>query len=181
MTTILMVVAMVAGSASVQMDRQSAQATGFEARHSEHNISAKTQGLTGSAEVLSDGRLQAQLSARIDSLHFGDACSDKYVREALNAKKYPFIKVSVVAPAGSTDTLASGTVTMRGVTRPIQILLHVSGATVSGEIPLDLKNFGVPALTLLSFPIDSTVQMHFDLKAPQEMTIGETRTVADAR
>jgi polyisoprenoid-binding protein YceI len=191
MTTISMVVAMVAGTASVQMDRQSAQAAGFEARHSQRNLTAGARGLTGSAQLLPDGTLQAQLTAKVDSFRFGDASSDKYVREALNVKKYPFIQVNVRAPAqnryaqpaGDQVALATGTVTMRGVTRPVQILLHVSAgagttSNVSGELPLDLKDFGVPALTLISFPIDSKIQMHFDVAGTQD--ISTTPAIATA-
>jgi polyisoprenoid-binding protein YceI len=190
-TTISMVVAMLAGTASVQADRQSSQASGFEARHSERSVTAASRGLSGSATLLPNGTLQAQLTAKVASFRFGDANSDKYIREALDAKKYPFIQVNVQAPAGSgyalgavnQEALATGTVTLRGVTRPIQILLHVTptgekGATVSGEIPLDLKDFGVPELTLLSFPIDSKVQMHFHVNAAQDISFGEASTVA---
>ena len=191
MTTISMVVAMVAGTASVQMDRQSAQAAGFEARHSQRSVTAAARGLTGSAQLLPDGTLQAQLTAKVDSFRFGDASSDKYVREALNVKKYPFIQVNVQAPAqnryaqpaGDQVALATGTVTMRGVTRPIQILLHVSAgagttSNVSGELAVELKDFGVPALTLISFPIDSKIQLHFDVSGPQD--ISTTPAIATA-
>jgi polyisoprenoid-binding protein YceI len=177
MTSFIMVVAMLAGSTNT--DRQSTQAAGFEARHSSREVAEVSRGVGAAAEVTDDGSLRARINVPVDSLRSNDASTDKYLREALEVKRFPSLVIKVETPtngnlAPGEGIQASAEVTLRGVTRTIPISLHVSNvngreAQVSGDVSLDLDKF-VPEVAMRAVPIEPTVKVHFDVNAVQEVS-----------
>jgi hypothetical protein len=191
MNAISMLVAMVAGAASVQMDRQSAQAAGFEARYSTRSVAGAARMVSGSAAFRPDGTLQATLRVKIASFAFGDSTTIQYLREVLDAKRYPFVDVSLHTAAknsyrqqpGGDEVIAIGTVTMHGVSRAIEVALRVApangkGVTISGDVPLSFENFAVTEVALLSVPIAPNLRLHFEVNAPQPPATDKTGAVA---
>jgi polyisoprenoid-binding protein YceI len=189
MITTTMLAVMVAGSASVPTDRQSAQAAAFEAKHESHSVSGIGRRVSGSAEILADGSIRARLRVRIGSFLFNDGDLDGRFREAVDAKRYPWVDLDVRATSedlllGANQITATGTVTMHGVTRPINVLLRVTPngkqtAEVSCDLDLNLTDFGISEMAMLGARLDPKIQLHLAVPAPRDLPLGTT-PVADA-
>jgi hypothetical protein len=193
MITMTMVAVMVTGSASVSLDRQSAQAAAFEARHESHAVSGAGRRVSGSAAILADGSIRAQLRARIGSFLFEDGDVDKRFREATNAKRYPWVDIDVRAPGsaalllgtGQSQIPAKGTVTMHGITRPVTVELQITPngkqtADVSCDLDLNLTDFGVSEMAMLGARLDPKIQLHLSVTAQRDVPVGIKPAIADA-
>ena len=143
----------VAGPASWQLD---ATRSSVKFRHKTIWGLATVRGtfseLSGTATVAADGSASGQLVIAAASLDTKHGARDKHLRSAdfFNAEAHPQIVVDITTAtsAGTASANVAGTLTVAGVTRPLQLTAAVTQAsdqdltlTASGEF--DRADFGM--------------------------------------
>lgn len=147
----------------------------LEAESSVHPIHASTTKLEGyfEAELLANGQLDlstppaGRLEVYIENLESGNKLIDRETQRRLNIRRFPSIvaKVVEIRPGDSDGHYrATGDLTFHGETRQLENGLTVRQLDqrtieISGQITVDVRNFGVepPKLFML--------KVHPDVKA----------------
>jgi polyisoprenoid-binding protein YceI len=115
----------------------------YEAKLGATQISGVSHSLQWSAVALGPDSAQVQLRIPVESFESGHPDFDALLRAAAQSEQHPFIEVEGVANGKSFE----GTVTVRGVSRPLQLrigVVHLDGRLViNAAFPLDLAAFGV--------------------------------------
>lgn len=106
-------------------------------------ISGVSRSMAWSATQLGDNGVQVQLRIPADSFRSGHDEFDSVVREALQAARYPFVE----AEGSIRGSRFEGTLTLRGVTRPLSIPVTVVRAgrqiVVNASFGFDLAQYGI--------------------------------------
>jgi len=148
------------------------------------------EAVVGSAAVLEDGSLQAMVRVPVASFSIGDAntqnCarnSGKCVLGAVVAGTYHFAEIRIKAPGqleqqpgGSRQVAATGTLTLGGMSRKIEVIVKVSraigeGITLTGDLPVDLNEFKSEELVRMGLPNESRIWIHFSVNAVPNLFI----------
>ena len=141
----------------------------LEAESSVHPIHASTNELEGffEAELLEDGRLDlsvaptGHLEIYIESLESGNKLIDRETQRRLNTRRYPSIIAEIVevhAENGNKHYQATGDLTLHGKTQRLKNNLMVKQLDertieVSGEITVDVRDFGITPPKLLMIKV----------------------------
>ncbi len=135
------VVALLSGSAA-RAESDQVLVT-YEAKVGATQISGVSHSLQWSAVALGPDSAQIQLRIPVESFDSGHPDFDALLRAAAQSDRHPFIEVEGVARGKSFV----GTVTLRGVSRPLQVrigVVHLDGRLViDTAFPLELAEFGI--------------------------------------
>ncbi len=107
---------------------------------------------TGDGQITDDGRVQGQVEARAASLKTGIGKRDEHLRSAdfFDVERFPDLKVVVseAEPTGPDTATLKATMTIRGVTRPIELpatvrMLDDGAIQIAAGTQIDRHEFGV--------------------------------------
>lgn len=140
--------------------------------HPAHTVRGQTGKLQGTL-TLKGGKLQTPVTLKVPVASFdsGNSNRDANAAQALSALRFPYATLAVsqfqeasrVKDGGAERVAgtATGTLTLRGVTKPVSIPLTAAIApgrvTVSGSFTLSLTAYGVPRPALIFVPVEDTV------------------------
>lgn len=126
-------------------------------------------------EVVLDDSITARLEIHLGSLTSGNVLYDAEILRRVDARRFPLAVVALTSLSriGSTNGYElSGTVTMHGVTRPIEGRVSAEFPTpgsivVTGEQVVDIREFelGVPSTFMLKIYPDVWIEMHLEAEA----------------
>jgi polyisoprenoid-binding protein YceI len=126
-------------------------------------------------EVMLDDNITARLEIPLGSLTSGNVLYDAEILRRVDARRFPLavVELTSLSRIGSTDGYElNGTVTMHGVTRPIEGRVNAEFPTpstivVTGEQVVDIREFelGVPSTFMLKIYPDVWIEMHLEAEA----------------
>ena len=115
----------------------------YEAQVGTRQISGVSRTLQWSATALGPDSVRVSLRVPLDSFESGHPEFDEQLLAAAQAGRHPFIEVEGTA----TGDRFEGSLTLRGVTRPLQLQLGVARLdgrlVVNAAFKLDLADFGI--------------------------------------
>jgi polyisoprenoid-binding protein YceI len=126
-------------------------------------------------DIVLDDDISARLEIPLGTLTSGNVLYDAEILRRVDARRFPLAIVELISLSriGSTNGYElSGTVTMHGVTRPIEGTVSAEFSTpstvvVTGEQVVDIREFelGVPSTFMLKIYPDVWIEMHLEAEA----------------
>lgn len=115
----------------------------YQASVGARQISGVSHALQWSATALGETGVQVQLRVPISSFDSGHPEFDALLRTAANAEHYPYVEVEGIARDGRFE----GTMTIRGVSQPLAIDVHLTQLNgnwvANAAFTFDLTTFGI--------------------------------------
>ena len=115
----------------------------YELKLGTRQISGVSHALEWSFWAIDAESAQVRLRVPVDSFDSGHGDFDSALQGALAAKEYPLVEVEGTV----RDGLLDGTLSLRGVERPVSIRLgiqHLGGKVIAaGAFTIDLREYGV--------------------------------------
>jgi polyisoprenoid-binding protein YceI len=148
-----------------------------EARSSLHPIRVETAGLEGQLETEQmEGRMRLAVGTRIALdvrlLKSNNGLVDAELQRKLEARRFPRIEGELLeaTAAGDVRSLLRGTLTLHGVSRPMEVEALVRAPEtgtleVEGEKMLDMRDFGLVPPRFLIFKVEPIVRIRAKLIA----------------
>src|SRR5580692_1244511 len=108
--------------------------------------------LTGSGEILADGSARGQIEIDAASVNTRNAKRDEHLRSAdfFNAAQHPALTIDItgVTRSGTDGATITGTLTVAGVTRPLNLTARVTedtaeAVTLTTDAEFDRAHFGL--------------------------------------
>ncbi|HEX3461567.1 MAG TPA: YceI family protein [Acidimicrobiales bacterium] len=125
--------------------------------------------------IVLDDNISARLEIPLGTLTSGNVLYDAEILRRVDARRFPLAVVELISLSriGSTNGYElSGTVTMHGVTRPIEGTVSAEFPTpstivVTGEQVVDIREFElvVPSTFMLKIYPDVWIEMHLEAEA----------------
>ncbi len=138
-------------------------------------VVGRTDDVTGTVTVTGGALTAASIAVDVASISTEEGARDLYFQRALDASTYPTATFELTQPVdvsalGQTDAPGSvtavGTLTMRGVARPVTATLQVQraigGVELAGQLPVTLADFDLIAPDLGWVVVEPTgsVEVH---------------------
>lgn len=146
--------------------------------HKFHDVTGTTSTIEAKAVAQADGRVLAMVRVPMASFDSGERNRDADMREAVDARRFPFVVFKGIArlEPGALEAAAPTTVEVRmegevelhGVTKPVMVPLTLEldpGGAVRarGSFTVSLDAFGVKRPALLFVKIDDACRIELDL------------------
>lgn len=146
--------------------------------HKLHDVTGTTSTVEGKAVIGPDGRVRAQVRIPLASFDSGERNRDADMREAVEARRFPFVVFKgtgtldpVRLAAGGPITLElrmEGELQLHGAQRPVVVPLRIElspdgAARARGRFEVSLDAFGIRRPSLLFVKIDDTCRIEVDL------------------
>jgi polyisoprenoid-binding protein YceI len=146
--------------------------------HKLHDVTGTTSTVEGKAVIRPDGRVLAQVRVPLASFDSGERNRDADMREAVEARRFPFVVFKGTATleperlaAGgplALEVRLDGEVELHGVRRPVAVPLRVElaadgGGRARGAFEVSLDAFGIARPSLLFVKIDDACRIEVDL------------------
>jgi polyisoprenoid-binding protein YceI len=135
-------------------------------------VKGRFTGLSGGGSVGTDGSVSGELVIDARSVSTGKAKRDTHLRsdDFFKTSSQPEItyRASAVTPLGAQTARVTGTLTVAGTTRPLEVEARVeeiddAGATVSTHLDIDRSDWGVTfrkmGMTKMSTPVEVTARL----------------------
>ena len=147
----------------------------FDARATTGGFTGTTTTVTGEMQGGALTEVRGWVEAPVRTLVTGNERRDRDLNKSMESGKYPAIRfelTEVTAPEAGGDSVRvelHGRFLIHGVIReatvPASVARHAEGIRVRGEMPLNLKDYGIGGLTKMlgMLKMDEEILVHVDL------------------
>jgi polyisoprenoid-binding protein YceI len=182
MVVTALVAALVAASPAASRSyavEPSRSAVRYHVVHKLHRVTGASSAIEGKAVLQPEGRVLAMVRVPVGSFDSGERNRDANMREALDARRFPFVVFKGVAqldggalaPEGAPAVLEArmeGEVELHGVKRRVTVplalrLSHGGEAHVRTTFEVSLESFGIERPSLLFVKIGDACRIEVDL------------------
>jgi polyisoprenoid-binding protein YceI len=151
--------------------------------HKMHDVTGSSSTIEGKAVVRPDGTVLAMVRVPMASFDSGERNRDADMREAVDAREFPFVvfkgtarldgRVVAASQPTTAEVTMQGEVELRGVKKPVTVPLTVElspqgSARARGAFEVSLDAFGVERPSLLFIRIEDACRIEVDLSLRQE-------------
>jgi polyisoprenoid-binding protein YceI len=155
----------------------------IDARSNVHPIHSSTDGLEGfvDLELAPDGTVDlgvpatAELSLAVDRLSSGNRMEDRELYRRIDARRFPSIKgvLGKLAASVNGGYTVSGDITFRGVSRPHEDAMEITGVDddtiqLGGQSRFDIREFGMEPPRMLMLRVEPEVDIRVEIFAVKE-------------
>ncbi len=176
MTTALIALLCAANPAGLHLDPAAEQKVSFTVQHPLKDVAGTTRQLEGAARLLPDGTIQVEVRAPVSSFRTGNAEFDDALAFVLEAGRFPYVTVRALLPPPAGRRLCETTVDVAATVRidlhgkrqtfpaTVRVAYGFPGqATVTGQLMIQLQDFGIEAPTYMFRSAATTLPVAFEL------------------
>ena len=151
--------------------------------HKLHRVSGASSSIEGKAVLRPDGTVLSMVRVPIASFDSGERNRDADMREAVEARKFPFVvfkgtarldgKVLPAAQPATVQANMDAEVELHGVKKPVVVPLTIElspdgTARARGSFEVSLDAFGIERPSLLFVKVDDACRIEVDLALREE-------------
>ena len=143
--------------------------------HKLHKFDGVCKSVEGRGRVLSDGKVQVAVRAKVESFDSGNANRDSHMKETIEAARFPLVELKAqgdsAPPAtfpATVDRTFKGELTFHGVKKSLDVpvkLTYASATNIRAEahLSLSLDEFKVERPSLMFVKIDDALQVDVNI------------------
>jgi hypothetical protein len=175
MTTALIAILVAAGPVELHLDPVARQTVSFTVHHPLHNIRGVTHEVEGKARAYSDGTIEVEVRAALQSFRTGSMAINEDFLELMGAARFPDVTVRAIVPPeaeqqpGTTvDAETTVKIDLHGKTRMFPAGVKIARGpgghvTATGHFVVELHDFGVETPRYMYIDASPTIQVGFEL------------------